>query len=285
MNLDKHELKLLVAALAISPAGEPVRTALLVGVFDRPAKLNASIASLHRCGAVLFDAYQGVIRVRADVIWKMLNEFGDQTELFTNERPLDAVLAELSSRQALNITNPCDLTRPACEITRGAGYDHPRPKPPEPPPPKPANPCVTHAVHAPHAMPEFMPEHARHPAKPAQPAHVHEHVISGSGIKKLHEHGGNRSATGGNGGPSGTDHNVGELSRRTTAEMMADIARLAPSLSMENAAHWRERIEHEDAALVNSVIRQAQLQRGSIRNVGGWMNACYLNAIKKTTKP
>jgi hypothetical protein len=262
MNLDKHELKLLVAALAIAPAGEIVQTSLLVGVFDRPAKMNSAVASLHRCGAVLFDPYQAVIRVRADVIWKMLNEFGQQTELFTNERPLDTVLSENSRLARV-------LTRAACEIAPPPAIDFPRPKPPPAPPPKPDNPCVTHAFHAPHAMPELMPEHAPKPATPARLAHVHEHVVS-SDLKELHGHVHEQKGTG---------HEVGELSRRTSAEMMTDIMRLVPHLSLENAAHWRQRIEVEDAALVNSVIRQAQLQRRSIRNVGGWMNACYLKAI------
>jgi hypothetical protein len=271
MNLDKHELKLLVAALAIAPAGEAVRTALLAGVFDRPAKLHSTVASLNRCGAVLFDHYQGVIRIRADVIWKMLNEFGKQSELFTNERPLDAVLAE-NSRLA------CDLSRPACEITPPPAFDFPRPQPPPKPPPKPDKPCATHAFHAPHAMPTFMPEHAPKPATPARTPHVHGHVISGD-LKKLHGHE----------HEAGTPrHEVGELEPRHTSEMMADIYKLAPNLSPENLDHWRQRIDREDAALVNNVIRQAQLQRRSIRNVGGWMNACYLKAIgarKETQTP
>ena len=268
MNLDKHELKLLVAALAIAPAGEAVRPSLLAGVFDRPARLNTTVASLNRCGAVLFDAYQGVIRIRADVIWKMLNEFGKQTELFTNERPLDSVLAE-NSRLAR------DLTQSPCEITQPQGYDFPRPQPPPKPPPKPDKSCVIHAFHAPHAMPELMPEHAPNPATPARMSHVHGHVISG-GIKKIHGH--EHEA-----GPplNSAAHEVGELNRRTINEMMADIMRLVPNLTPANAEHWRGRIETEDATLVNSIIRQAQLQRRTIRNVGGWMNACYLKAISK----
>ena len=277
MNLDKHELKLLAAALAIAPAGEAVRTSLLAGVFDRPAKLNSTVSSLHRCGAVMFDHYQGVIRIRADVIWKMLNEFGKQAELFTNERPLDAVLAE-NSRLAR------DLTRPPREITQPQGYDFPRPKPPEPPPPDGAKSCVIHAFHAPHAMPESMPKHAPKPATPERMPHVHGHVISGV-IKKIHGHEHERQPAAGqspvNNGPCGPQHEVGELNRRTTNEMMADILRLVPNLTPDNAEHWRGRIESEDARLVNSIIRQAQLQRRSIRNVGGWMNACYLKAIAK----
>ena len=92
--------------------------------------------------------------------------------------------------------------------------------------------------------------------------HVHESCNS-EGIKKLHE------------------HEVGELEPRTTDGMMADIRRLNPAISDDHFGQWRERIEREDAALVNGIIRQAFLQRRQIKIIGGWMNACYLKGIKK----
>ena len=68
---------------------------------------------------------------------------------------------------------------------------------------------------------------------------------------------------------------------RTTESMLADIRRLNPAISDDHFGQWRERIEREDAALVNGIIRQAFLQRRQIKNIGGWMNACYLKGIKK----
>ena len=275
MNLDKHELKLLVAAMAVAPAGDAVAISLLTGVFDRPGRIHSTVAGLARGGAITFDPYQSVIRVRADMIWKMLNEFGRQPELFTSERPLDSILAENSRLSREKTQAPCDLTRAACDFTQPGRLDMPRPQPEPKPPPDPDHSCSNHAFHAPHAMPEIMPKHAPKPAKPARSRHVHEHVISVDS-KKIHGH------EHGAGKPTATGHEVGELSQRTTQEMMADIVRLIPSISLENAQHWRLRIDREDAALVNSVIRQAQLQRRSIRNMGGWMNANYLKVVAGT---
>ena len=125
----------------------------------------------------------------------------------------------------------------------------PKPKPPAPPP-KPIENNGFHAVHAHHAMP--MPSGS-------------PHVLSckSESLKKLH------------------GHDVGELELRTTEEMMADIHQLNPTISADHSGQWRERIEREDATLVNGIIRQARLQRRQIKNIGGWMNACYLKGISQ----
>lgn len=127
-----------------------------------------------------------------------------------------------------------------------------KPKPPEQPPPKPFHANGFHDSHA-------------HDSMPMTPAPPHVHVTCNSEYtKKIHVHG----------------HDVGELNPRTTAEMLADIKRLNPAISAENLESWRARIERESAELVNAVIRQAQLQRGQIRNIGGWMNSNYLKPIR-----
>lgn len=126
----------------------------------------------------------------------------------------------------------------------------PKPKPP-PVPPKPPDTSGFHAPHAIHAM--LMPSGM-------------SHVLSCNSVslKKIHE-----------------GHEVGELSRRTTDEMISDIKKLCPKMLADHVEQWRKRIGFEDAFLVNSIIREAQLQWRYISNMGGWMNACYLKAIKK----
>ena len=77
------------------------------------------------------------------------------------------------------------------------------------------------------------------------------------------------------------EHEVGELALRTTEEMLVDISRLCgASITTENMDIWRARIELEDAYLVNGIIRQGTLQRRFVKNMAGWMNRCYLNAIR-----
>jgi hypothetical protein len=78
-------------------------------------------------------------------------------------------------------------------------------------------------------------------------------------------------------------HEVGELSGRTTLAIMADIRRLAPKLDGENLYRWQERIEKESAENVNAVVRQCSLQRKTIKNPAGWMNANYLKLVNGTT--
>lgn len=74
-------------------------------------------------------------------------------------------------------------------------------------------------------------------------------------------------------------YNVGELAGRSADEMVADIVRLDSGMRADRVQHWRRRIE-ENARLVNDVIREAQLQRGHIRNMGGWMNSVYLKGVR-----
>lgn len=62
---------------------------------------------------------------------------------------------------------------------------------------------------------------------------------------------------------------------------MADIRRLAPELKTEYIQQWRRRI-YEKASLVNAVVREATLQRRTIRNTAAWMNAEYLKGIRAT---
>ena len=273
MNLDKHELKLLTAAVLMDGGrAQPIAVEGLAGLFDRPARLHKTVAGLNRCGAILHDPYQGTFLIRAQVIWNMLNEHGGQAELFTQERPLDAALASASrlgqsspvaTVPVVPVRNDTDL----CEITQrmtklqaqflsektGCGQGPPGAE-------TSGIPGVSH---------EFMP-HAPHASMPVsvmpskQPLHVHESCNSG-GIKKLH----------------GMSHEVGELGRRTTAEMMAEIRALAPGLAPEFLEQWQARIEREDAAVVNACIRQAKLQRRNIRNMAAWLNRCYLNAVLK----
>lgn len=146
MNIDKHELKLLAASAAIAPFGQPIPVAALSGVFDRKGLLHKTVASLNRVGAILFDPYQSSFRVVGAVVWKMMNEFGNQTELFTSERPLDAVLAASGSNAVQNSgrpPGPCENTRAVCDFTQPQAichqpFSHPfkQPKPPPKPPPK-----------------------------------------------------------------------------------------------------------------------------------------------------
>jgi hypothetical protein len=101
---------------------------------------------------------------------------------------------------------------------------------------------------------------------PAPPCHVHVMSCKNSGSRHIHV--------------MGTRHEVGELSHRTTAEIMADVRRLLPQVAAEHLAHWQERIEREDAFLVNATFRELELQRHKIRNPAGWANANYLKAIR-----
>lgn len=74
-------------------------------------------------------------------------------------------------------------------------------------------------------------------------------------------------------------HEVGELAGRTTLEIMADLKRLAPKLDGDHLYRWQERIEKESAEAVNAVVRQCSLQRKTIKNPAGWMNATYLKMV------
>lgn len=98
-------------------------------------------------------------------------------------------------------------------------------------------------------------------------AHVHEHdSCNNLGSPKLH------------------GHEVGELSKRTTAELLADIKTLQPKISAEHFEQWQKRIEYESADSVNAVIRQAKLDRARIKNMGGWMNTAYLKLVGAKSK-
>jgi hypothetical protein len=129
---------------------------------------------------------------------------------------------------------------------------------PDRPPPKVEEthgiPDVSHVPMPSMSMPKTMPA--------TRNLHVHDSCNS-EGIKRIHE------------------HEVGELGFRTTEQILADIRKLAPNLSAEFIEHWRARIEREDAALVNACVRQGFLQRRHIRNMGAWLNSCYLKAIRK----
>jgi hypothetical protein len=75
-------------------------------------------------------------------------------------------------------------------------------------------------------------------------------------------------------------HDVGELVRWTTDQMLTLLRKVAKSIDQEHIAAWRQRIEHEkQAALVMAIIREAGLRCRRLRNPAGWMNRCYLSAM------
>jgi hypothetical protein len=80
--------------------------------------------------------------------------------------------------------------------------------------------------------------------------------------------------------PTSAMHEVGELGKRSTQELLQDIQRLCPRMAQQHLQHWQARIEREDAELVNAVIREGQLQQRAIDNMPGFLNATYLKAIR-----
>lgn len=104
--------------------------------------------------------------------------------------------------------------------------------------------------------------------------HVHDSCTSG---KTLHDHDHEVRAL-------VLRHDVGELSKATTHEILNVIRASAPGLKPEWLEAWTKRIEIEKhAALVMAIAREAsRRRREGLRtfNPAGWMNRCYLNAIK-----
>ena len=118
-------------------------------------------------------------------------------------------------------------------------------------------------------------------------SHTHVNMSACNwGSTEIH---GSMSMPGGNGqaapGRAVVRHEVGELSPRTTLEIMADLKRLAPKLDGDNLFRWQERIEKESAEAVNAVVRQCSLQRKTITNPAGWMNANYLKMVNGESSP
>ena len=170
MNFDKHELKLLAASGTLAAPGQPVKLAWLSGLFSRPGKLRETVDKLRIGQFIMFDPYQSELRVLAKSVLEVLNEFNQTPELFTTERPLDAVLAEQSligrlSDASLPLTPhpdplpagrgevedgrtgraslPVSKDTETCKMTRGEtrpmarqGFaPRPEPEPPDPPGP------------------------------------------------------------------------------------------------------------------------------------------------------
>ena len=159
MTLDKHEMKLLLTAALIQLCipGRPVKVAWLDGVFPRPGKLQENIQKLRIGNLITFDPFAQELRVLPHPGLHVLIEFQETPELFTNERPLDKVLAEVASGGIANRQEPrakdgtsgTDATNIAglCKKTPEGVFLHgqefapvPKPKPPDPPPPEPQNP-------------------------------------------------------------------------------------------------------------------------------------------------
>lgn len=246
MTFDKHELKLIAAAGVLAAPGQPVKLAWLSGVFSRPFKLRETVDKLRISQFITFDPYQSELRLLAKPILDVLIEFNQTQELFRQEHPLDAVLADQLRVSVLKDTE-------VCKITHGENLETLPPKPPPRVEETRGIPGVSHVLMPSMPMPKTITS--------SRNCHVHGSCNSG-GLKKLHE------------------HDVGEVGFRTTDQIMADILKLAPKLSGEFIKHWRERIEREDAALVNACVRQGFLQRRQIRNMAAWLNKCYLNAIR-----
>lgn len=241
MNLDKPEMKLLLAALALTVAkpDEPVRLADLRGVFERPGMLRTVVDKLRIGNVITFDSTQNVLRVLPDRVWQILNQYGVTPELFTDERPLDAALHEVSKRQL------------AAE-TRFA----PAPRPPEPPPPpKPPVGGRGHVTHVNHAMPSPKPFSPRLQAACAAYAEMTENKLR-------------------------TAHEVNELAPRTTAEMLEDILTYVPGITPDYFLTWFWRITRESAEMVNASLREYELNRLRVGNPGGFMNALYLRSVR-----
>jgi len=95
MKFEPSELRLLLDAALHGATGEqPVTIAALAPLFDRPGRLLRTVRELERGGFITFDPYQNVVRLRIKPIVSALHQFSQTPELFTQERPLDAVLAE-----------------------------------------------------------------------------------------------------------------------------------------------------------------------------------------------
>lgn len=268
MTYDKHELKFLTIAGGLAAPGQPVKLHWLNLFYDRPGEIQKLVDRLRAHGYITFDPFQHELRVLWKPVLQVLLRRNQTGELFTGEQPLDAVLAETQRADLSFNANSCEITRPAPEEKA--------------PPPVAATrgiPAVAHVFHAsmPMPMPSMpMPEprttHVHGPCNSGKPASIHGH---GHGANTEHGTRNTESAKG---------HEVGELARRTTHEIMADLRRLAPKLSSEHLEHWENRIEYEDAALVNAIVRQARLQHRGIKRMEGWLNKAYLNAIRKNER-
>lgn len=283
MTYDKHELKFLTIAGGLAAPGQPVKLHWLNLFYDRPGEIQKLVDRLRAHGYITFDPYQHELRVLWKPVLQVLLRRNQTGELFTGEQPLDAVLAESQRVDRMRAgTFRAEAARPpgadlsfnanSCEITRPA----PEEKAPPPAAATRGIPAVAHVFHA--AMPMPMPSM---PMPESRTTHVHGPCNSGKALQ-LHEHGHGNQVSGVRCQVAAkTGHEVGELSRRTTAEILAEILEFAPKLSAEHREHWQQRIECEDAELVNAIVRQVRLQHRGIRNIAAWMNAAYLNGIRK----
>ena len=106
MDLTKAELKIgLNAALfilaAVKLGDQPVPLSYLERFVDRPGKLLRTVRELERGGCVLFDPFQGVVRLRISPLIAVMVASNKTAELFVNERPLDAALAAVNGHVQL----------------------------------------------------------------------------------------------------------------------------------------------------------------------------------------
>jgi len=248
MNYSKNELTVLCAALLAAPTGEPVHVARLGKLFSRPITLNAAIDKLRLANIITFDPYGGTLRVLAMPAWQVLNQYGMTAELFTQQRPLDEVMAHLSRCQAAaHLKEEGRRKKAEGGEPAKAGTPYSLPKPPDPPPPKPARHDMT--------MNSCLPDNFS--------IRLRALCLAGKFTEeKL------RLA-----------HEVEELARRTTAEILDNILRMAPTLTDENLIIWYQRITLESALKVNGVVREVQVQINHVNNPAGMLNDLYLRSV------